>query len=161
LDVVCPLLRTRRAPTTSALEKAERSPIRCLPTPWPVASADCREVQSAPMLPAGYVVSASRIADRRMILAGYRLAASLKQMITPPGSGCKRGTGGTFLDHGTKALIVGPAWVGGHMQFKRVARVPLERCVEGWVEFRRRPAVPDPFTLATTRRDGCQDANSL
>ena len=31
-------------------------------------------VAAAPVLPAGYVVSASRIADRRMILAGYRFA---------------------------------------------------------------------------------------
>jgi hypothetical protein len=29
---------------------------------------------SRPVLPAGYVVSASRIADRQMILVGYRLA---------------------------------------------------------------------------------------
>ena len=31
-------------------------------------------VAPAPVLPAGYVVSESRIADRRIILAGYRLA---------------------------------------------------------------------------------------
>jgi S1/P1 Nuclease len=35
---------------------------------------DCAMVAAAPVLPAGYVVSASRIADRRMILVGYRLA---------------------------------------------------------------------------------------
>ena len=36
---------------------------------------DCTMVAAAaPVLPVGYVVSASRIADRRMILAGYRLA---------------------------------------------------------------------------------------
>jgi S1/P1 Nuclease len=35
---------------------------------------DCAMVAAAPVLPAGYVVNASRIADRRMILAGYRLA---------------------------------------------------------------------------------------
>ena len=35
---------------------------------------DCTMVAEAPVLPVGYVVSASRIADRRMILAGYRLA---------------------------------------------------------------------------------------
>jgi hypothetical protein len=35
---------------------------------------DCTMVAAAPVLPAGYAVSASRIADRRMILAGYRLA---------------------------------------------------------------------------------------
>jgi hypothetical protein len=35
---------------------------------------DCTMVAAAPVLPAGYVVSPSRIADRRMILAGYRLA---------------------------------------------------------------------------------------
>ena len=35
---------------------------------------DCAMVAAAPVLPAGYVVSVSRIADRRMILAGYRLA---------------------------------------------------------------------------------------
>jgi hypothetical protein len=34
-------------------------------------------VAAAPVLPVGYVVSASRIADRRMILAGYRLADGL------------------------------------------------------------------------------------
>ena len=34
---------------------------------------DCRDVQAAPVLPAGYVVNTSRIADRRMTLAGYRL----------------------------------------------------------------------------------------
>jgi hypothetical protein len=35
---------------------------------------DCREVQAAPVLPVGYVAIARRIADRRIILAGYRLA---------------------------------------------------------------------------------------
>src|SRR5262245_51276201 len=35
---------------------------------------DCTMVATAPVLPVGYVVSASRITDRRMILAGYRLA---------------------------------------------------------------------------------------
>jgi hypothetical protein len=33
-----------------------------------------------PMLPVGYVVNASRIADRRMILAGYRLADLLTRL---------------------------------------------------------------------------------
>jgi S1/P1 nuclease len=41
---------------------------------------DCRDAQAAPVLPAGYVVSASRIADRRMILAGYRLADLLTRL---------------------------------------------------------------------------------
>jgi S1/P1 Nuclease len=35
---------------------------------------DCTMVALAPVLPMGYVVGARRIADRRMILAGYRLA---------------------------------------------------------------------------------------
>jgi hypothetical protein len=35
---------------------------------------DCTMVAVAPVLPVGYVGSASRFADRRMILAGYRLA---------------------------------------------------------------------------------------
>ena len=35
---------------------------------------DCSAATAASVLPGGYVVSASRIADRRMILAGYRLA---------------------------------------------------------------------------------------
>jgi hypothetical protein len=35
-------------------------------------------VAAAPVLPVGYVVDASRIATRRMILAGYRLADLLK-----------------------------------------------------------------------------------
>jgi hypothetical protein len=38
---------------------------------------DCTMVAAAPVLPVGYVVSASRIADGRMILAGYRLAVLL------------------------------------------------------------------------------------
>ena len=37
-------------------------------------NADCAIVAAAPVLPAGYVVSARRIADRRMILPAYRLA---------------------------------------------------------------------------------------
>jgi S1/P1 Nuclease len=41
---------------------------------------DCTTVEAAPMLPAGYVVSTSRIADRRMILAGYRLGDLLKRV---------------------------------------------------------------------------------
>jgi hypothetical protein len=35
---------------------------------------DCTMVAAAPVLPAGHVVSASRIADRQIMLAGYRLA---------------------------------------------------------------------------------------
>jgi hypothetical protein len=35
---------------------------------------DYTMVATAPLLPVGYVVSASRIADRRIILAAYRLA---------------------------------------------------------------------------------------
>jgi hypothetical protein len=41
---------------------------------------DCTMVAAAPVLPVGYVLSASRIADRRMILAGYRLADSLTRL---------------------------------------------------------------------------------
>ena len=42
---------------------------------------DCRDVQAAPVVPVGYVVSASWIADRRMILAGYRLADLLTRAV--------------------------------------------------------------------------------
>ena len=35
---------------------------------------DCTMIAAAAVLPAGYVVSARRIADRRMMLVGYRLA---------------------------------------------------------------------------------------
>src|SRR5215510_7012270 len=42
---------------------------------------DCTMVAAVPVLPAGYVVSASRIADRRMILAGYRLADLLRHVV--------------------------------------------------------------------------------
>jgi hypothetical protein len=42
---------------------------------------DCTMVAAAPVLPAGYVVSASRIADRRMIRAGYRLADLLTRVV--------------------------------------------------------------------------------
>jgi hypothetical protein len=45
-------------------------------------STDCAMTAAAPVLPAGYVVSASRIADRRMILAGYRLADLLTRVLT-------------------------------------------------------------------------------
>ena len=41
---------------------------------------DCAMVPAAPVLPAGYVVSSSLIADRRMILAGYRLADLLARL---------------------------------------------------------------------------------
>ena len=41
---------------------------------------DCTMVAVAPVLPGGYVVNASRIADRRMILAGYRLADLLTRV---------------------------------------------------------------------------------
>ena len=42
---------------------------------------DCTMVPAPPVLPTGYVVSARRIADRRMILAGYRLADLLRQLL--------------------------------------------------------------------------------
>ena len=42
---------------------------------------DCAMVAAAPVLLAGYVVNASRIADRRMILAGYRLADLLTRLL--------------------------------------------------------------------------------
>jgi S1/P1 Nuclease len=42
---------------------------------------DCTMVAAAPVLPVGYVVSASRIADRRIILAGYRLADLLTRIL--------------------------------------------------------------------------------
>jgi hypothetical protein len=42
---------------------------------------DCRTVEAAAVLPVGYVVSASRIADRRMILVGYRLADLLTRVV--------------------------------------------------------------------------------
>ena len=42
---------------------------------------DCMMVVAALVLPAGYVASASRIADRRMVLTGYRLADLLKRVV--------------------------------------------------------------------------------
>jgi hypothetical protein len=42
---------------------------------------DCRDVHAAAVLPVGYVVVASRIADRRMILTGYRLADRLTRVL--------------------------------------------------------------------------------
>jgi hypothetical protein len=41
---------------------------------------DCAMMATAPVLPVGYVVNATRIADRRMILAGYRLADLLTRL---------------------------------------------------------------------------------
>jgi S1/P1 nuclease len=41
---------------------------------------DCREVMDATVLPNGYAALARKIADRRMMLAGYRLADLLQQI---------------------------------------------------------------------------------
>jgi hypothetical protein len=41
---------------------------------------DCREVSDAAVLPNGYAAIARKIADRRMMLAGYRLADLLQQI---------------------------------------------------------------------------------
>jgi hypothetical protein len=41
---------------------------------------DCTMVAAAPVLPVGYVVSTRRIADRRIVLAGYRLADLLTRV---------------------------------------------------------------------------------
>ena len=38
-------------------------------------ATDCAMVAAAPALPVGYVVNASRIADRRITLAGYSICA--------------------------------------------------------------------------------------
>jgi hypothetical protein len=42
---------------------------------------DCGIVAAAPVLPAKYIVSASRIADRRVILSGYHLADLLRRLL--------------------------------------------------------------------------------
>jgi hypothetical protein len=41
---------------------------------------DCREVSAAPVLTLDYVATARRVADRRMVPAGYRLADVLRQI---------------------------------------------------------------------------------
>lgn len=41
---------------------------------------ECSELQSAPVLPIGYIPTAEPVADRRMILSGYRLADLLKRV---------------------------------------------------------------------------------
>ena len=41
---------------------------------------DCSDVQSVPVLPAGYIPTAEPAADRRMILSGYRLADLLTRI---------------------------------------------------------------------------------
>src|SRR5262249_43219279 len=41
---------------------------------------DCREVTDAVLLPNGYMAIATKIADRRMMLAGYRLADLLQRI---------------------------------------------------------------------------------
>ena len=45
------------------------------------SNMDCTMVAAAPVLPPGYVVNARRIANRRIILAGYRLADLLKRVV--------------------------------------------------------------------------------
>ncbi len=42
-------------------------------------------VAAAPVLPVGYVVSASRIADRRIVLAGNQLADLLTRLVKTDG----------------------------------------------------------------------------
>jgi hypothetical protein len=42
---------------------------------------DCTMAAAAPALPVGYVANARRIADRRIMLAGYRLADLLKRLL--------------------------------------------------------------------------------
>jgi len=44
-------------------------------------SMDCTVVAAAPVLPAGYVINARRIADRRIMLAGFRLADLLTRVL--------------------------------------------------------------------------------
>ena len=44
-------------------------------------NTDCMVFAGTSALPAGYVVSASRIADRRMILAGYRSETFLVSLL--------------------------------------------------------------------------------
>jgi hypothetical protein len=43
---------------------------------------DCTMVAAAPVLPEGYVASARLIADRRIILAGHRLADVLMRVVS-------------------------------------------------------------------------------
>jgi hypothetical protein len=45
------------------------------------SSMDCATAAAAPVPPAGYAAIARRIADRRMILAGYRLADLLRRLL--------------------------------------------------------------------------------
>ena len=45
-----------------------------------IGNTDCTMVAAAPVLPVGYVVSASRIADRRINLVGYRLVDLMKAL---------------------------------------------------------------------------------
>jgi S1/P1 Nuclease len=47
-------------------------------------SMDCTMVAAAPVLPAGYVVNASRIADTRIILSGYRSVNLLTRILNAP-----------------------------------------------------------------------------
>jgi hypothetical protein len=46
-----------------------------------ITRGDCTEIANAAILPAGYVKLAVRIADRRIILAGYRLSDHLKRVV--------------------------------------------------------------------------------
>ena len=42
---------------------------------------DCREVTEAAVLPPGYTLVAKHIAERRIMLSGYRLAAALSRSV--------------------------------------------------------------------------------
>jgi hypothetical protein len=43
---------------------------------------DCREVAAAPVLTLDYIATARRVADRRIVLAGYRLAELLGHVVS-------------------------------------------------------------------------------
>jgi hypothetical protein len=43
---------------------------------------DCRDVAGAPALTLGYIATARRVADRRVVLTGYRLADLVRQVLS-------------------------------------------------------------------------------
>jgi hypothetical protein len=48
---------------------------------------DCSEVTNAKILPPGYAAKAKDIAERRIVLAGYRLASLLARVCRQPSCG--------------------------------------------------------------------------
>jgi len=75
-----PVTLSRGAKESFDIAKKDRLPEWCAKWSPRAGNKDCTTVAAASRASVGYVVNASRIADRRLILAGYRLADLLTRL---------------------------------------------------------------------------------